>query len=151
MSRPCSATCMVSFVFIVSMIYFQNRTTSSKIVQEYKAQLPVHLQTIYDQITKERLRIYYYGYCLGFILSAIIIAFTNTKTVNKVCLVIVVSFITNYFYYILSPKSNWMLDHIHSPTQTKAWLAMYRNMQVNYHVGFVLGILGLGIFAFAFH
>ena len=67
-----------------------------------------------------------------------------------VCLVLATSFITNYFYYILSPKKNWMLNYIKTPEQTKAWLVMYRKMQVYYHTGLVLGIIAIGIFAYAF-
>jgi hypothetical protein len=43
-----------------------------------------------------------------------------------------------------------MLDHINSPEQTKAWLAMYREMQYNYHLGFVIGVIAVGVLAFAF-
>jgi len=71
-------------------------------------------------------------------------------TTSLVCLVIVVSFFTNYFYYILSPKSTYMLDHINSPEQTKAWLVMYKEMQYNYHFGIVIGIIAMGVLAFAF-
>jgi uncharacterized membrane protein YkgB len=138
------------------MIYFQNATTKSKVVQTYKDQLPSNLQIRYEKIVKERLRIYYFGYILGFILSFIIILYNYSSKRNRlsttslICLVIVVSFFTNYFYYILSPKSDWMLDHINSPEQTKAWLTMYRTMQVNYHMGLVVGIVAVGVFAFAF-
>ena len=153
---PCSLTCMISFVFIVAMIYFQNATTRSQVVQHYKQQLPSNLQKIYEKITAERLRISYYGYALGFILSLIIILYNYRIKHNKltpttmVCLTIVVSFLTNYFYYILSPKSTYMLEHINSPEQTKAWLTMYREMQFDFHLGLVLGIIGVGIFAYAF-
>jgi hypothetical protein len=43
-----------------------------------------------------------------------------------------------------------MLNHIHSPEQTKAWLTMYREMQKYYHIGLVFGIIAVGLFAFAF-
>jgi uncharacterized protein YacL len=132
------------------MIYFQNATTKSQVVQMYKAQLPPNLQNLYEKISRERLHIYYYGYVLGLILSAIIIFYKRKTNATTICLVVVVSFITNYFYYILSPKSQWMLEHINSPEQTKAWLAMYRSMQVNYHTGFVLGIVAVGLLAYAF-
>ena len=98
----------------------------------------------------------YYGYSLGLVLSLIIILYNYKLSKNKltttslVCLVIVVSFLTNYFYYILSPKSTYMLDHINSPEQTKAWLAMYKAMQFNYHFGMVIGIIAVGVLAFAF-
>ena len=153
---PCSATCLVATALIISMIYFQNATIKSKVVQMYKEQLPANLQIRYDKISGERLRIYYYGYILGLILSLIIIMYNYSlkrnqlTNMNIVCIVIVVSFFTNYFYYILSPKSDWMLNHINSPEQTKAWLTMYRSMQVNYHMGLVIGIVAVGVLAFAF-
>jgi uncharacterized protein YacL len=153
---PCTSSCLLATALIISMIYFQNATSKSKIVKEYKKQLPANLQNLYDKITSERLRICLYGYVLGFILSLIIILYNyNLKhnkltTTSMVCITVVVTFFTNYFYYILSPKSDWMLRHINSPEQTKAWLAIYRGMQINYHVGLVLGIVAVGVLAFAF-
>ena len=155
---PCSATCLFATALIIAMIYFQNATTKSKIVQEYKKQLPSNLQNLYEKIAAERMRLNYYGYTLGLILSVIIILYNYTLKRNQpqlsntsvVCLVIVVSFLTNYFYYILSPKTTYMLDHINSPEQTKAWLAMYREMQYSYHFGMVIGIAAVGVLAFAF-
>jgi hypothetical protein len=154
---PCSYSCLLATSFIIAMIYFQNATANSPVVRKYKSGLPAHLQRLYEKIADERLRIHYYGYGLGFILSLLIIFYNYSSTSrNKlttsstVCLVIVVSFLTNYFYYILSPKSAWMLDHMKEPEEIKAWLSMYRSMQVYYHTGFVLGIIAIGIFAFAF-
>jgi uncharacterized protein YacL len=158
---PCSGTCLLATALIIAMIYFQNATTKSKIVQEYKKQLPSNLQNLYEKLSTERLHINYYGYTLGLVLSLIIIIYNYNLTKNNklqlsksntslVCLVIVVSFFTNYFYYILSPKSTYMLDHINSPEQTKAWLAMYREMQYNYHMGFVIGVVAVGVLAYAF-
>jgi uncharacterized membrane protein len=123
--------------------------------------LPSNLQNLYEKLSAERLHINYYGYTLGLVLSLIIILYNYNLTKNNklqlsktntslVCLVIVVSFFTNYFYYILSPKSTYMLDHINSPEQTKAWLAMYREMQYNYHMGFVIGVVAVGVLAYAF-
>ena len=153
---PCSTTCLISAVLIIAMIYFHNATSKSKIVQEYKKQLPSNLQNLYEKITSERLRLNYYGYILGLVLSLIIILYNynlrrnKLTTISLVCLVIVVSFFTNYFYYILSPKSTYMLEHINSPEQTKAWLTIYREMKYNYHFGMVVGIIAVGVLAFAF-
>ena len=153
---PCSTTCLIAFALIISMIYFQNASSKSKVVQEYKKQLPSNLQNLYDKITSERLRLNYYGYALGLILSLIILIYNYQLKRNKltnvsvICLVIVVCFFTNYFYYMLSPKTTYMLEHINSPEQTKAWLTMYREMQYNYHFGIVLGIIAAGVLAFGF-
>ena len=148
----CRITCMISAVFIIGMIYFYNMTDKSQIVKQYKKQLSPELQKRYEKITKERMIISYYGYGLGLLLSLFVIFYLKQKkrTFSLVCTVMATCFLTNYFYYMLSPKSDWMLNHIDSPEEVKAWLKMYREMSYNYHMGIVLGIIGVGIFAFAF-
>jgi len=152
----CSISCMISGVFIIGMIYFYNMTDKSKIVKQYKESLPFNLQKRYENIAKERMRIGLYGYGLGLVISLLII-FYNLKIKGMkmnnfalICTVMATCFLTNYFYYMLSPKSDWMLNHINSPEQVKAWLQMYREMSYNYHMGLVLGIIAVGILAFAF-
>ena len=152
----CTISCMISAVFIIGMIYFYNMTDKSTIVKHYKEKLSSDLQKRYDNIAKERMTISYYGYGLGVILSLIII-FYNLKikgakmnTFALVCTVMATCFLTNYFYYILSPKSDWMLNHMGNQEEVKAWLQMYREMSFNYHAGLALGIVGVGVLAFAF-
>lgn len=152
----CSISCIISAVFVIGMIYFYNMTNKSEIVQHYKQQLPSDLQKRYDKIAKERMYISFYGYGLGLIISLFII-FYNIKlkgskmnTFSLVCTVMATCFLTNYFYYILSPKSDWMLNHMQNQQEVKAWLLMYREMSYNYHMGIALGIVAVGILAFAF-
>jgi uncharacterized protein YacL len=152
----CAISCMISAVFLIGMIYFYNLTDKSEIVKHYKEKLPSDLQIRYEKISKERRKISIHGYILGFIISLFII-FYNLKikgvkmnTFSLVCTVMATCFLTNYFYYMLSPKSDWMLNHINSPEQVKAWLLMYREMSFNYHAGLALGIIAVGIMAFAF-
>jgi len=147
---------MISAVFIIGMIYFYNMTNKSEIVKHYKEKLPSDLQKRYEIISEERKKISIHGYILGLVFSLFII-FYNLKfkgqklnTISLVCTVMATCFLTNYFYYMLSPKSDWMLNHINNPEQVKAWLLMYREMSYNYHAGLALGIIGVGILAFAF-
>ena len=156
---PCYISCTLATIFVIASIFTTNMTQKNKTIQQYQAQLPSHLQNIYAKITKERQSIYYYGYALGLVLSVIIIAYNNNisnrhhlsmTTATMVCAVITVSFITNYFYYMLSPKSTYMLQHINSPEQTKAWLVMYKSMQYYWHAGLVLGIIAIMFLALAF-
>ena len=153
---PCTISCMISAVFIIGMIYFYNMTDKSTILKHYKEKLSSDLQKRYDKIAKERMTISYYGYALGVILSLIII-FYNLKikgakmtTFALVCTVMATCFLTNYFYYMLSPKSDWMLNHMGNQEEVKAWLQMYREMSYNYHAGLALGIVAVGVLAFAF-
>jgi len=141
---------MISAVFIIGMIYFYSMD-KSKIVKEYKKKLSPELKERYEKITKERMMISYTGYGLGLLLSLLIIYLKGkTRTFPLVCTVMATCFLTNYFYYMLSPKSDWMINHLYTPEQIKAWLQMYREMSYRYHMGIVLGIIGVGIFAFAF-
>ena len=152
----CAISCMISAIFIIGMIYFYNLTDKSTIVKHYKSSLSSDLQKRYEKITQERTYISYQGYILGVILSLGII-FYNLKikgakmnTTSLVCIVVATAFVSNYFYYMLSPKSDWMLNHMNNQEEVKAWLLMYREMQYNYHMGLVLGIIAVGILAFAF-
>ena len=148
---PCCISCMISCIFVIGMIYFYNATDKSDIVNQYKATLPLDLQQRYEKITEERRRISYQGYSLGFLLSLVILYFRRKmNTVSLVCTVMATCFLTNYFYYMLSPKSDWMLNHTTNQDQVHAWLVMYRAMSFNYHLGIVFGILAVGILAFAF-
>lgn len=152
----CAFSCMISAIFIIGMIYFYNLTDKSTIVKHYKSSLSSDLQKRYEKISEERANISYQGYALGVILSLGIIFYnikikrSSMNTSALVCTVIATAFVTNYFYYILSPKSDWMLDHMNNKEEIKAWLLMYREMQYNYHMGLVLGIIAVGVLAFAF-
>jgi uncharacterized membrane protein YkgB len=148
----CSITCSIATIFIIGMIYFYNATSKNATVIHYRQKLNARQREVYDKITKERLRISMQGYGLGFVLSALIIYYKRKqlKSTSLVCLVLATSFLTNYFYYMLSPKSDWMLNHVESQEQTQAWLQMYRTMQYYYHMGLFLGIVGVGVMAYAF-
>ena len=152
----CTISCMISAVFVIGMIYFYNMADKSAVVKHYKTSLSSDLQKRYDTITKERMNISYQGYALGVILSLGIIfynlKFRGSRMTNTslVCTVVATAFLTNYFYYMLSPKSDWMLNHMSNQQEVKSWLLMYREMQFNYHMGLVLGIIAVGVLAFAF-
>jgi Tfp pilus assembly protein PilO len=153
---PCSVSCIIAAVFVIGMIYFYNMTGKSEILKNYKKNLPTDLQKRYEMITAERKKLSYQGYALGVALSICLIIY-NTQlrsermsTSGMVCLVIATAFLTNYFYYVLSPKSDWVLNHTTNQEQVKNWLQMYREMSFNYHSGLALGIVAVGVLAFAF-
>lgn len=148
---PCSITCAISCIFLIGMIYFYNATDKSEIVKQYKDTLSPDLQERYDKITSERKWISFQGYALGLLFSFVILYNRGKMNITSlVCTVMATCFVTNYFYYMLSPKSDWMLNHVTDKDQVHAWLLMYRSMSYNYHLGIVLGIIAVGIFAFAF-
>jgi hypothetical protein len=95
-----------------------------------------------------RLSISLQGYGLGLLLSLIFVVWNyrrpsgkNLSTNTVVCISGTITFLTHYFYYILSPKSDWMLNHLKTREQNKAWLKIYRTMSWNYHISMLFGVL----------
>ena len=155
-TMACRISCSISIIFIIGMIYMTNAMSNNDTMKRYKKQLPENLQATYNEIVDERTRIYYTGYGLGFLIAVLFILY-NTLIMNKtfstmsmVCISTTSAFLTNYFYYVLTPKTKYMLEHIDTPEQTKAWTKMYRNMQYHYHMGLFIGLIAVGIFAYAF-
>lgn len=152
----CSISCAISAIFVIGMIYFYNATGKSEIVKNYKAKMSKENQEVYERIVKERLSISYQGYALGFLISLIIILYNMSfksrklNTLPIICIIIATSFLTNYFYYILSPKSDSMLNYVKDNKEAKEWHTMYKEMQYNYHLGLALGIIAVGFMGFAF-
>ena len=153
---PCMIRCSISILFLVAMIYFYTMTEKNGVIQKYKASLSPDLKNRFEKITQERKTISLQGYVLGLLISlGILFYYTQTRPtkVNSlflVCTVISTMFVTNYFYYTLMPKSDWMLNHVHNRAEVDAWLKMYKQMQYNYHLGFVFGIAAVGLFSYAF-
>lgn len=152
----CSISCSIATAFIIGKIYFYNATTNSQVIKHYREKLPTHLKNLYDTLSNERLMISTYGYILGFILSLFIIFYNlslkreKLNNISLICIVVSTCFLTNYFYYSLTPKSDWMLNHINNREQSRLWLEMYKQMSYYYHAGLVLGIIAVGFMAFAF-
>jgi tetrahydromethanopterin S-methyltransferase subunit B len=133
-----------------------NAMTKTKVAKEYEDQLTADLIPIYKKVVKERKYIYYTGYILGFIV-ALVLLLGNSYLLNKkyttstmICQTLLISFVVNYFYYTLTPKKTMMLDHIKTEEQAKSWLKMYKGIQYNYHAGMVVGLVAVGLMAYAF-
>ena len=126
---------------------------------EFKKTLTNEQKAIYENIISERKNIYYGGFILGIALSLIALYIgdnlffidkKNNATLPKVCSVATITFITNYFFYILYPKTDYMLLHLTNKTQIEGWLAIYKKMQYKFHFGFILGIIAITIYAYGF-
>ena len=63
------------------------------------------------------------------------------RTIPSMCIAAGITFLVNYLYYILSPKSDSMIIHLNKKDQRVEWQKIYRGMQFNYHMGLVFGII----------
>ena len=56
--------------------------------------------------------------------------------------------LVNYFFYILYPKKQYMLQYLDKKNENIAWLKIYRKMQFRYHLAFLLGTIASGLLCY---
>lgn len=145
----CTVSCILAGAFIAASIFVCFRVDKKMLSNPLMKLLNRENQTRYMRLTNERRTIYLKGFALGFVVSVISLVLLNknkmfklTKLTN-ICFILSISFSINYFFYILHPKSDYMVNHLQTQEERSAWLKIYRTMQFNYHLGFVLGLIGM--------
>ena len=149
----CPKYCTVAIVFFIGMIYMSFAIDKCSISKNFMKSLSESQLERYKLIISERRNIYLSGYLLGLSLSAIFIV-GMSETLNKmqmICLTGSVTFLTSYFYYILSPKQDLMVLYLDNRSQRYEWQKIYKKMQFNYHVGLLLGIIAAILITMSFN
>ncbi len=137
-------------MFIIATIWMNiSMRDKSTFETTYLKLLDNHQKDIYNKIKIERANIAMSGYGAGLLLSLLLIVLNyissrkhSLSTTSMACLTGAVTFSVQYFYYILSPKTDFMVLHLESREQREAWLKIYKQCQYNYHLGLVIGIIG---------
>lgn len=97
---------------------------------------------IYNKIIIERRNQYFQGLLLGLVFSFVLLFFIKiTNRFHRITFVLSITILTSVVYYLLMPKSDYMLNHLKSSEENKAWLNMYNSMKYRYLAGFLLGSL----------
>lgn len=156
----CMMSCAISLVFIIGMVYMNLFVDKVGVAQSFLSTLSEKQREIYGKIVGERKSIYFSGYGIGLVLSLLLVGLFKYGWFEKVglggnvgnwgkmgvaCFTGAVTFLVSYFYYILSPKSDFMIMHIQGEKQKLAWLKVYRTMQYHYHLGMFLGVVGVAL------
>jgi uncharacterized membrane protein YkgB len=140
----CGTSCFAAVVFLIANLYvtFTADKTSGK--DALYDTLDKKDIVRYEAIVKERRNIYLQGYGLGILIALVLLSLMDRRKMGKMALVCFAGGITltvNYLYYMLKPKSDYMVLHLNKEDQRQAWLNINRHMQVKYHLGLALGIL----------
>ena len=176
MVKCCPTSCGIAATLITGMAYCTYMGNRSQLVTDYMRTLTPDQQQTYARIVDERRGIYLRGFGWGLLLSALLLGihhqYLTMSRAALLCSVAAITLATNYFYYVLSPKSDWMVLHFknnnnsnnnpnnpnnnnnnnpNNNSDAANWLRVYRGMQVNYHVGLVLGIAGTVLLSNAFY
>jgi hypothetical protein len=112
--------------------------------QTYRGKLKPSALEAYGRIVKERSTIYFQGLALGLVISYLVLFRLSptkqlTNMFHRVTLSLAIVILVSSMYYCVSPKSDYMLNHVTNGDESKAWLEMYTTMKRRYALGFVLG------------
>ena len=138
----CVSYCLLGAALLGSSILTMMTSKTSGVFSKFNNLLDDNQRQVYKSIVQERASIYVQSLILGLVL-AILVVFNLKKLgqTPRVCLFILIALGTNYLMYSLYPKSTYMLEHLRSTEQNKAWLAIYKEMKLRCKIGLVLGAL----------
>jgi len=90
------------------------------------------------------------GILLGALIAYFVLLLVKVSNrFHKMSIFVTITLMTGVVYYFLMPKSDYMLNHLKTPEQNKAWLEVYKTMKQRYFLGFVLGALATVPLAYA--
>jgi uncharacterized protein YacL len=100
------------------------------------------LDRVYEKIIIERRNHYVIGLVLGIALSFLVVNLVKINNrFHKMSLFLAITFMTGMGFYSVMPKSDYMLNHLKTEEQNKAWLEVYKTMKHRHILGFFLGAL----------
>jgi hypothetical protein len=137
--------CVMALVFLVSMTYMAiavDKNISTKMIPYLTPEQVV----MYQQIQDERKKNHMYGLVGGLVLSIILILASKylLKTplkVNLMCFMVTVSYITMYFYYNMTSKTDLLIVHLNTKDARLQWQKYYKYMKYQYNISLLLGII----------
>jgi hypothetical protein len=144
-------TCFLSAAIGFALLggSFATASVSEKQHDVLRRVLSPELDLIYNKIANERRNLYIQGILIGVVLSAILLYHANIKNKYfKVSAFFAITLTVTVFYYLLMPKSDYMLNHLKTSTENKAWLYVYNTMKTRYLIGMLLGAVASLAFSF---
>lgn len=143
----CISSCLIGAGFLGSSILTMLKSKNSGTFKKFDHLLNIKQKEIYKKVINERASIYTQGIIIGTILGLLSMSMIKTNKISKVCIFIVIALGFNYLYYMLYPKTTYMLLHLTNQKQNEAWLNIYTEMKKRCILGFILGVIGYFILA----
>ena len=138
--------CAGAFGFFAATFF--TMLSNGELHKEYASQLTKRQLDIYRDIKMERFRIWVKATIASFVFAVFLSRFLEDKDAHmRTCFMVFVFFLIQYLIYTIHPKKQYMLQYIENQKQSKAWLKVYKTMQLKYHLGFVLGIVAFALFS----
>lgn len=145
--KLCKTWCFVAIVFFIADLYMALTADKCDHKAAFIKTLDDNQKIKYENIIKERRSIYFKGYAAGIVLSIIFLIMTdklrksNLVSTGIICSVGGITLLTCYLFYIIHPKSEYMILGLSKADQRDKWLDIYRHMQLKYHMGLAFGVI----------
>lgn len=147
----CVSYCLIATIFVAAMLFVMLSTEKDRKIQAFYNSLDPYQQDVFKKISKERITLFFCGLLLGTLIGALCIyLLPDTGKVSVSCMFTAFVFVVAYFFYVLMPKKNYMVESLTSQEQVTMWLEVYKVMQYRYHLGLLFGIIGYGLFVYAY-
>lgn len=140
----CITNCALGFALVGATIATALVSKEDPVFKKYHATLEPEQKDALDRIANERMNLYIQGTLVGVVL-VVLLWFLGMRELSPFangCAFVAIVLLAQYFYYILMPKSDWMVKHLNSKVQNEEWLNVYRHMSVRWHGGLLLGLVG---------
>ena len=141
MVNECQLGCLLAVAMFAGQLYIMFNYNKKRLLDRFDSLLNEEQRATYKLIVNERLKLYVQGIILGLVLGFIYLSIASNKTMGRACIFTVIVLSTNYFYYMLYPKSDYMVPYLNTQEQRVAWLDIYREMQYRCKMGFLLGLV----------
>jgi len=138
-----SLVCLIAFALLGSMLYMLMNYDKNDKIMQFASLLSKDQQKVYRNVTQERLNIYLQGFVLGTVIAIVYLKTFAKKNQPIYCIFVALVLGIAYIHYTIMPKSTYMLEHIDTAEQAKAWLEIYKLMKTRCQLGMLLGVIAL--------
>ena len=139
-NNQCLVACGIASAFFGGMLFLSLNPYKYEVLEQYLATLDENQLAIFRKIHKERMQIYLLGLVLGLLLGFIYLN-VSKSSVARTCTFVAIVMGVNYLFYMVYPKSTYMIKHLNTEEQVNAWQNVYRTMQYRQYMGMVLGLV----------
>lgn len=151
----CDIWCIIAFVFISIFISSQIVKSKKKIFSNFIRELDSNQTKIYLNIIQERSNIFTKGLLLGLIISCLIAYYVyNTKKckiINVFCIFIGITLLTTTIFYMLYPKTKYIIPYLNTSKQRIYWINIYKTFNRYKYISIIIGIILFILFKYEFH
>jgi hypothetical protein len=137
----CTTNCAIAAAFLGGMLWIM-LTANKDVMNAYKSTMTEKQLALKNLISVNRAILSIQGFVLGTIVATVwLFTYGRGSSSMKGCVFAAIAMAVNYFYYMLSDKGTYMVQHLEKH-QIDEWLGVKKMMQRKYHIGMLLGLAG---------